>query len=88
MVLPVKCIKWFKYKFGIIHAKIAPLRRASIIVSILYCIGLLIVVGSNNVGFYRHCVIQVYTYVYEYMIQAGTGVIHMARTNGQLQIKI
>ena len=34
MVLPVKCIEWFKYKFGIIHTKIAPLRRASIIVSI------------------------------------------------------
>ena len=34
VVLPVKCIKWFKYKFGIIHTQIAPLRRASIIVSI------------------------------------------------------
>ena len=34
VVLPVKCIKWFKYKFGIIHTKIAPLRCASIIVSI------------------------------------------------------
>ena len=34
VVLPVKCIYWFKYKFGIIHTKIVPLRRASIIVSI------------------------------------------------------